>query len=71
MGDLHEYTTITLPKSMPLDERISEVSRKIGEWLSTLDNHTKEEFDGLRLAKYERTKKEHTYRYSVIRPENN
>ena len=62
-----EFTTITLPKTMPLTERISEVSRQISEWLESLEIPFNDEKDVLRLTRYERNDEKHSYHYSVDR----
>ena len=62
------YKTISLPKRMPLTDRISEVSKQISEWLRyiympppgfrVLD-------DSLRLIKITKTDEEYRYHYSI------
>jgi hypothetical protein len=57
--------TITLPKSMPLGNKLAEVSRQISEWLESLEkplNHRT-----LRLKKIEESDKDYIYHYEIQR----
>ena len=59
-----ESTMITLPKTMPLVERISEVNRLLSEWLKTLEGFVCGR-DVLRLTKYERKAEKYSYHYII------
>lgn len=59
--------TITIQRTMPLIERISEVSKQISEWLETLEKPFNLEKDMLRLTKYERKGGKYLYHYTVRR----
>ncbi len=61
-----ESITITLPRKMPLINRISEASRQIAEWLQTLNVPFKTEKYKLLLVKYELNAREFRYHYSII-----
>jgi hypothetical protein len=71
MNDMLEHRTITLPKSMPLDERIAKVGKLISEWLNSLDDIAADETGRVFLTKYEIRNNEYSYRYSIINPKNN
>jgi len=63
----HEFESlsINLPKSMPLGNRVAEVSRQISEWLESLVkpfNHKT-----LRLKKIEESDKDYIYHYEIQR----
>ena len=62
-----ESTTITIPKTMPVTERIPGVSRQILEWLKTLEEPFNIERDALYLAKYERNIGNYRYHYVLER----
>ncbi len=66
MSKIPESTTIALPRNMSLVKRITEVSRRITEWLDSLDHPFNMESDKLQLIKCERSDKEYSYKYSVI-----
>ena len=58
-----ESLTINLPKSMPLGNKLAEVSRQISEWLESLEktfNHKT-----LRLKKIEESDKDYIYHYEI------
>jgi hypothetical protein len=57
--------TITVPKSMPLTERISEVSSQISEWLDSFGEISDADRKTMRLRKAEQIDKEYKYHYSV------
>lgn len=61
-----DHTTIILPKSMSLTERISEVSKVISKWLKSLDTPYNEETDLIHLAGYKRNGK-YIYQYVIDR----
>ncbi|MFH1481809.1 MAG: hypothetical protein ABIG67_11110 [Pseudomonadota bacterium] len=60
--------TITLPKTMPAIEQISEVSRQLSEWLKTSDEPYGDR-SILRLKKIEQNKKECLYHYEILKKE--
>jgi hypothetical protein len=62
-----ESTTITIPKTMPVTERIPGVSKQILEWLESLDRPFNIEKDALHLAKYERNVRNFKYYYVLDR----
>jgi hypothetical protein len=62
-----ETTTITLPKTMPVTERIPGVSRQITKWLESLEKPFNIEKDALHLAKCERNVKTFKYYYVLDR----
>jgi hypothetical protein len=62
-----ETTTITLPKTMPVTERIPGVSKQILEWLESLEEPFNLERDALHLAKYERNIRNYRYHYVLDR----
>ena len=64
---MNESTTITLPRTMPVTERIPGVSKQILEWLESLDRPFNIEKDALHLAKYERNVKNFKYCYVLDR----
>jgi hypothetical protein len=59
-----ESTMITLPKTMPLVERISEVNRQLSDWLKSLEGFVCGR-DALRLTKYEREAEKYSYHYII------
>ena len=61
-----EQRTITLPKTMPLVERISSVSKEISGWLESLEEPFNVEVDMMRLIKYERNS-HYSYHYVIDR----
>jgi hypothetical protein len=61
-----EHKKITLPKTMPLPERISGVSEEISKWLKSLKVPYNIDTDVMRLAKYERNDK-YSYHYVIDR----
>ncbi len=61
-----EHTTITLPKTMPLVDRISVVSREISEWLDSLDSPFNAGRDVMHLMKYTSNGK-YVYHYVIDR----
>jgi hypothetical protein len=61
-----EYKKITLPKTMPLFERITGVSKEISKWLESLDEPFNVSTDVLQLARYERNDK-YIYHYVIDR----
>jgi len=63
---MNESLTITLPKNMPLIRRISEISRRINEWLNSFDVAFNNEKDKLHLKKIQIKSKEYLYIYSII-----
>ena len=61
-----EYKKITLPKTMPLPERISGVSKEISKWLKSLKVPYNIDTDVMQLTKYERNDK-YSYYYVIDR----
>ena len=61
-----EHKKITLPKTMPLPERISGVSKEISEWLNSLKVPYNIDTDVMQLAKYEQNDK-YMYHYIIDR----
>jgi hypothetical protein len=60
-----ESITITLPKTMPYGERVSEVGRRISEWLKSIERPFNYRTNSLRLKRCEKTKNEFIYRYEI------
>lgn len=60
---------ITLPKTMPLIERIPEVSKQIFEWLESRDESFNDLTDIVRLKKCEKSSKEYSYHYEILKKE--
>jgi len=63
---MSEHKTIILPKTMPLVERISGVSKEISEWIKSFEEPFNVSTDVIQLAKYERNDK-YSYHYIVER----
>lgn len=63
---MSEHRTITFPKTTPLMERISGVSREISKWLESLEEPFNINRDTMQLAKYERNDK-YSYHYIIDR----
>lgn len=63
---MSEHRTISLPKTMPLIERISGVSKEISKWLESLDEPFNISRDTIQLVKYERNDK-YCYHYIIDR----
>ena len=63
---MSEHKTIILPKTMPLVERISGVSKEISEWIKSFEEPFNVSTDVIQLAKYERNDK-YSYHYIVDR----
>lgn len=64
-----DFKTITLPATMPLNERISEAARQIREWIYSYENGFDLRRDQLRLASFEEENGVHRYRYEFLRKE--
>jgi len=64
---MQESTTITLPKTMPVTERIPGVSRQISKWLESLEEPFNLERDAFHMAKYERNIRNYRYHYVLDR----
>ncbi len=58
---------ITLPRTMPLIERISEVSKQVFEWLESRDESFNDLTDIVRLKKCEKNTKEYGYHYEILK----
>ena len=65
--DMTESITITLPKKMPLAQRISEAASQIKKWLQVLEVAFNSERDKLHLRKSDLRNNEYRYRYAVVR----
>jgi hypothetical protein len=63
---MSERITITLPKKMPLSERISGVSKEISKWLKSLEEPFNIRTDVMHLAGCERNDK-YSYHYVLDR----
>jgi hypothetical protein len=63
---MSEHRTITFPKTTPLIERISGVSKEISEWLESLEEPFNVNRDTMQLVKYERNDK-YSYHYIIDR----
>lgn len=61
-----ESITITMPKDMPLGNRILEASRRLSEWLGSLGKSIEKMDDRLQLTQYKMTGSEYAYQYSII-----
>jgi hypothetical protein len=61
-----EQRTIKLPKTMPLVERITCVSKEITGWLESLEEPFNVDIDMMRLIKYERNGN-YSYHYVIER----
>lgn len=64
---MSESITITLPKAMPTGERILGASKRISEWLESLEKPFNIEKDELLLTRYEQNDKDYSYRYIINR----
>ena len=62
-----ESTTIILPKTMPIAERIPGVIEQISEWLESLEKPFNLDKDALHLAKYEKNIENYSYHYVLDR----
>lgn len=60
-----ENLVVTLPKDMPLTERILEASRQIKEWIKSLEDKVEGGAERLQLVKSEQTKDSFKYYYSI------
>jgi hypothetical protein len=60
---MSEKKTITLPKTMPLADRIEGVSQQISKWLASLDEPFNAEQDVLHLVRCDRNGH---YRYVYV-----
>ena len=63
---MHELTTVTVPRSMPLTTRIAEASKQVSLWLETLEEPFDHERNKLLLTRCDRTPEEFLYHYAVI-----
>ena len=62
-----DTSTITLPKSMSLSDRIIEVSKQISVWLDSLETPFNVNTDALELTNYKQNDQSYSYQYSVDR----
>jgi hypothetical protein len=63
-----ESLTINVPKSMPLSNKLAEVSRQISEWLESIEEPLNDKT--LRLKKIDETDKDYVYWYEIQRKPN-
>ena len=66
-ANMPESIMITLPRAMPMVERILGVSKRISEWLESLEKPFKVEKDELLLTRYEQNDKDYSYHYIINR----
>lgn len=66
MANMLQSKTVTLPRTMPLTVRISEASKRISEWLRSLDKPFNYETDKLQLTRFERSDTAYSYHYAII-----
>lgn len=64
---MSESTTISIPKRLPLAERISNAKKKIAKWTDSLDKPFDDKADAVQLKKFERNEKEFRYQYIIVR----
>lgn len=62
-----ESITITLPKTMPLTKRVSEVNLQLSEWIETLETPFNIEKDTFQLRKFDQNESEYSYQYIINR----
>ena len=62
-----ESITITLPKTMPCSDRVSEVAKRISEWLKSFEKPFNYRTNSLRLEKCEKSHNEYIYRYETYK----
>ena len=56
---------ITVPKTMTLVDRISEVSKRVSEWLESLEDPFNFKTDTLELTRFEQHNNKYRYHYIV------
>jgi len=62
-----ESTTISIPKKLPLSERILNAKKKISTWTDSLDKPFDEKADAVQLKKIEKHEEEFRYEYIIVR----
>jgi hypothetical protein len=62
-----ESITISVPKRMPITERISELGRQLSDWLHSLNEPLNFWRDKLELTKCEAKGSEYIYQYAIRR----
>jgi len=62
-----ESITITLPKTMPCSDRVSEVVKRISEWLKSFEKPISYRTNSLRLKTCEESHNEYIYRYEIYK----
>ena len=67
--NVRDAKTITLPKTIPLLNRIVHSKKQISEWLTSLERPFDFHTETLRLTKYNGYGKVYTYKYEIIRKE--
>jgi hypothetical protein len=66
-ADMAESITITLPKTMPLTKRVSEVNLQLSEWIESLEPPFNVEKDTFQLRKFDQNENEYSYQYIISR----
>jgi hypothetical protein len=66
-ANMLEFTVISLQKTMPLAERISEANRQISEWIKSLEEPFNDDEDDIQLKEYEQKDGKHVYHYIIAR----
>jgi hypothetical protein len=64
---MSESTIISIPKKLPLAERISNAKKKISKWTDSLDKPFDDKTDAVQLTKFERNDEEFLYQYNIVR----
>jgi len=64
---LSESIIISIPKKLPLAERISNAKKKISRWTDSLDKPFDDKTDAVQLKKFEKNEKEFVYQYIIVR----
>jgi hypothetical protein len=64
---MSDSSVITIPKTMPLHDRISEVSKQISNWLETLQNPFNAKTDAIKLTGQNQDGDNYCYHYSIYR----
>ncbi|MFC1883390.1 hypothetical protein ACFL2O_01350 [Thermodesulfobacteriota bacterium] len=59
--------TVSLPSTMPLMEQVTEVNKKISEWINSLEEPFNDELDVFQLMRYERNGNKNCYHYIISR----
>jgi hypothetical protein len=62
-----ETTSITVPKTMTLSERLSEVNKRLLQWIESLERPFDDETDSFQLSRCEATDDGYSYHYVINR----